>query len=446
MLKDTEGQGLLGMQGGHLLLTSMRQAGMEESQANLFCGEGVIDQFAWTDIAYNAQGQFSDNFVLAQFGILGTSRKKVGYWAINSRAEGPAAPDEVVDAPWCQLTEAEGWRLKTEDIPSLALHNSDACPTFPPEFEETWKSYYQWRGLPITSPAAMLLHWPMSVYACLKELGLAPEGSTCLGSRKKLIVYYVGARVGLVLISYLDLVMFGANAAHSVKRAKARGLTQSPRPCVFEYTGPASGGSGTVRVYIDSDPAYYCPSRERSKHPDAIVALNAGLGSYLSWQPVIIRAFDFDIPFICTDYCEGSMAQVHLEPLQQVLTSTLPRPKDRLEMAYQAQIKKVIEEVKIVDVEKVCAALIRKLPPPKFNEFMKPGDRGGSSSLSPGACNACIQVITPVARGGERRVKASWALGQGGVEMRKFYLTLPLALEMAGIEIYIVPIFSDGDT
>ncbi|KAJ7442277.1 hypothetical protein FB451DRAFT_1150240 [Mycena latifolia] len=368
--------------------------------------KAIINQFPWTNIAYNTRGQFNNHFVLAQFGILGTSRQKVGYWAFFERGEGLVAKDDVLDAPWYELTEEKGWRLSTEHIPSLAMHNSVTCPKLSPTFEESWKSYYQWRGLPITSPAAILLHWPMSVYACLKELGLVPENS---GPRKKLTVFYVGARDEICFIPVfgelalhfpntdLDLVMFGQNAAHSVKRAKARGITQSPRPCVFEYTGPASCGSGTVRIFLDSNPAYYRPSRERSDDPDAIVALNAGLGSYISWQHVIMLSSEFDIPFVVTDYCEASLSQIHVEALEQALTSTLPPPKDFVETGFQAQIKKVIEEVKTVDVKKVCGALKRKRPM-KLNEFMQPGWRGNSTSLSPGSCNAFIQVITPVAR------------------------------------------------
>ncbi|KAJ6591572.1 hypothetical protein DFH09DRAFT_907151 [Mycena vulgaris] len=235
---------------------------------------------------------FDELFVLVQFGLLGTSRQKVGYWALYEKREGVVVNDEALDAPWCQLTEEEGWRLPVEHIPSLT---PQTCPSFPPTFEETWKSYYQWRGLPMTSPAASLLHWPMSVYACLKELGFV-ENPVSLGPRRKLTVFYVGVRVRDVSLACsfgelalhfpntdLNLVMFEQNAAHSVKRAKARGITQSSLPCVFEYTAPASCGGGAVRIFLDSDPAYYRPFRERGGHPDAIVALNAGLGTYISW-------------------------------------------------------------------------------------------------------------------------------------------------------------------
>ncbi|KAJ7155417.1 hypothetical protein C8R43DRAFT_1065989 [Mycena crocata] len=365
--------------------------------------KGLAKQFPWTDIGYNIQGLFSDQFVLVQFGVLGTSRQKVGYWAFHEKPEeGIVAKDEVLDAPWCQLTEDEGWRLPVEYIPSLGLN---ACPSFPPAFEETWKSYYQWRELPLTSPAVMLLHWPMSVYACLKELGFVAGKISDSEPRRKLTIYYVGARNEICFIPIfaelalnfpntdMDLVMFGPNASGSVKRANSRGMTRSPRPCVFEYIGPESCGGGTIRIFLDSD-GYYCPSREQSEHPDAIVALNAGLGTYVSWQHVILRSFEFDIPFAVTDYSESCLAENCMRTLHQILTSTLPPPKSAEEIRTHAVLKRVVEEVKVVEVDKVCMAFERKRTA-KFNEFMQPGIRVGSKSFSPGSSNACIQVITP---------------------------------------------------
>jgi hypothetical protein len=155
----------------------------------------ITNQFPWTDIGYIAAGRFNEDFVLARFGVLDTSRSKVGYWADHSKG---VPSDELLDAPWSPLTEEEGWRLPKEFVPTLALQNSNACPSFPPTFEPNWTSYYEWRRLPISSPAAMLLHWPLSVYACLKELGLLSSNN--VDCRRKLTVFYVGARVDCRLL------------------------------------------------------------------------------------------------------------------------------------------------------------------------------------------------------------------------------------------------------
>ncbi|KAJ7628352.1 hypothetical protein FB45DRAFT_918091, partial [Roridomyces roridus] len=169
-----------------------------------------------------------------------------------------------------------------------------------PAFEESWASYYQWRGIPIESPAALLLHWPLSVYACLKALGFTPvhEG----GMRRKLTVVYAGIREEIAFIPIfgelallfpntdLDLVMYGPSVETAVKRAIKDGRTQSRRPCVFEYTSPTSCGGGTLRVILDSTSEYYRPSCQPSEHPDAIVALNTGVAALRAWRHVIYLA------------------------------------------------------------------------------------------------------------------------------------------------------------
>ncbi|KAJ7837269.1 hypothetical protein B0H13DRAFT_2421967 [Mycena leptocephala] len=366
----------------------------------------ILKQFPWTDIGYDVCGEFHDPFVLLQFGLLGTSRAKVGYWAINVRGDERVGNDEAFEAPWRPLSEYEGWRLPAAQIPSLALHDSDACPSFPPTFEETWSSYYQWRGLPMTSPAAILLQWPMSVYACLKELGIEPCVPVPVpGPRRKLTVFYVGARDEIAFIPVfgelalnfpntdLDLVMFGPSAWTAVERARMHGVVRSPRPCVFEYTAPASCGSGTIRVLLDSNPTYYHPSRDPSEHPDAIISLNAGLGTYISWHHVILRSFEFGIPFAVTDYNQGCLAQIRMGSIEQALTSTLPPPKSAEQIGYYATLKKVVEEVQVVDVEATCAALRRERPV-KLNGFMQPSARTSPGSLGFGSNNAYIQVIT----------------------------------------------------
>ncbi|KAJ6577700.1 hypothetical protein B0H19DRAFT_567652 [Mycena capillaripes] len=308
----------------------------------------VVKQFPWTDIGYGVDGSYQNPFVLLPFGLLGTSRKKVGYWAINVKGDAQLGNAEAFEAPWRPLSEDEGWRLPKTQIPSLALHGSDACPSFPPAFEETWSSYYKWRGLPMTSPAALLLHWPMSVYGCLKELGFEPCVSVS-GPRRKLTVFYLGARDEICFIpvfgelalnfpnTELDLVMFGPSARVAVERARAQGAIRSPRPCVFEYTAPAACGGGTVRVFLDFNPAqeYYRPSREPSEHPDALVALNAGLGSYISWHHVVLLSSEFSIPFAVTDYSQACLAQVRMEAMAQALTSTFPPPKTAEQTGYQ---------------------------------------------------------------------------------------------------------------
>jgi hypothetical protein len=136
--------------------------------------------------------------------------------------------------------------------------------------------------------------------------------------------------------------MFGPSAWTAVERARVHGVVRSPRPCVFEYTAPASCGSGTIRVLLDSNPTYYYPSRDPSEHPDAIISLNAGLGTYISWHHVILRSSEFGIPFAVTDYNQGCLAQIRMGSIEQALTSTLPPPKSAEQIGYYVRFSSFV--------------------------------------------------------------------------------------------------------
>ncbi len=76
--------------------------------------------------------------------------------------------------------------LREEDAMFKAyVHPSDVVllsirPTVPPANPENprllsaelcdWSAYYSWRGLPLSSPVAFILHWPLSVYFVLQRL------------------------------------------------------------------------------------------------------------------------------------------------------------------------------------------------------------------------------------------------------------------------------------
>ncbi|KAJ7624603.1 hypothetical protein FB45DRAFT_923799 [Roridomyces roridus] len=256
--------------------------------------QAVVEQFPWTK-AYDMDDDFHTELILVQHGLLSMDREQVGYWAKGVRGNEQMGTVDALRAPWRVLSEEEGWRLPKDHIPSLVrLHEPDAvCPTFPPTFGESWTSYYEWRGLPIDSIAALLLHWPLAVNACLKELGFVSVAE----ERRKLTVFYLGARDEITFIP-----IFGELALLF--------------PNNLVYTSPTRCGAGPVRVFLDSKSEYYRPSRNTSEHPDALVALNAGLGSFRSWMPVIVLAAEFSIPFAVTDYSESCAVQLRLDVME----------------------------------------------------------------------------------------------------------------------------------
>jgi hypothetical protein len=92
------------------------------------------------------------------------------------------------------LDEMDGWKLPAEEIPWLTFSEGRKAPSFPPTFEHNWTSYYKWRGLPLNSPAALLLHWPLTIYRLLFLLGFLhlETGGTV---RRKLSIHLLGVEV-----------------------------------------------------------------------------------------------------------------------------------------------------------------------------------------------------------------------------------------------------------
>jgi hypothetical protein len=87
------------------------------------------------------------------------------------------------------LTERPGWRLSDKETPWLDFSFGGKPPKLA-SFEHNWASYYEWWGLPIESPAALLLHWPLTVYRLLTIAGVIPMPSS--ETRRQLTVHMLG--------------------------------------------------------------------------------------------------------------------------------------------------------------------------------------------------------------------------------------------------------------
>ena len=163
----------------------------------------ALKQFPWGRIEKDGKFDYLTN--LALLSLLGEG-PKFGWWTMqlpNKAQEcksrllgyvvyldthgGILLSDEHLD-------EAAGWKLPAEQIPWLHFGEGRKAPSFPPMFEHNWPSYYKWRGLPLESPAVLLLHWPLTVYRLLFLLGFLPsETSRPVG--RKLSIHLIGVEV-----------------------------------------------------------------------------------------------------------------------------------------------------------------------------------------------------------------------------------------------------------
>ncbi|XP_028801900.1 zinc finger MYND domain-containing protein 15, partial [Neltuma alba] len=84
--------------------------------------------------------------------------------------------------------------------------SSHFCPCSGPESaisEElhSWEDYCKWRCIPLDSPVALLLHWPLTVYHALQLVGITIPNPEI---NDKLYIHYLGPEKEL-----LQLVVFG---------------------------------------------------------------------------------------------------------------------------------------------------------------------------------------------------------------------------------------------
>lgn len=163
----------------------------------------ILKQFPWARI--NKSGAFNFELALAMHHLLG-SGPNFGWWAMEEPDTSLTlakvfAHGRLPTSNWGSILlsnkyfdEESGWKLPANEIPWLTFSQGREAPSFPPVFEHNWASYYKWRGLPLKSPAALLLHWPLSVYRLLYLLGFvsSEEGG---GKRRKLNIHQLGVEV-----------------------------------------------------------------------------------------------------------------------------------------------------------------------------------------------------------------------------------------------------------
>ncbi|GLB39896.1 putative MYND finger [Lyophyllum shimeji] len=364
---------------------------MREAILKLGAMQAIAEQFPWAKQEHD--GTFDFSILLASKSLLGSGRE-FGWWTRT-----PCCADRSRYVWGFQLLEEDhltddmGWRLRREHLPWLDFAAGQATPPrVPPPLDHSWSKYYEWRGLPLDSPAALLLHWPLTVYRLLHLLGLAsayPQGRRhltvhLLGVEREIDFVPVFGELALLFPNTdLDLVFFGPGVAKLLEKAHSNHSCLASRPFVYMYKAPKVSGSGTIRIELSRSGAFYDGanmSSLRKQRPDAIIALDAGLCAYPEWRSVIFASRALAIPFAVTDYNEVSLrGDVKLLFRKLPLMPTVYWPTVELTGP---------ERERIIDM---CGAEY----PIELNPFMHPGPRPQIVHGGPNSFNAYTLVVTP---------------------------------------------------
>jgi len=169
--------------------------------------QAIAKQFLWA--GHSDDGSVTFDRYRDFRGLFGCGLK-YGWWT-----EAPCSCEPTTDYIWgLQLLEEDhldergGWKLPDDELPWLDFQSNDIVPPLtPPNFDHTWTSYYKWRGLPMHSPAVLLLHWPLSVYRLLHKLHCIPSEIPL--QRQKMVVHLLGVEKELdVLPLYVILILY----------------------------------------------------------------------------------------------------------------------------------------------------------------------------------------------------------------------------------------------
>lgn len=175
----------------------------------------------------------------------------------------------------------------------------------------TWTEYYRLRQLPLDSPVALLLTFPLTLYYSLVEFGEVPV-TVARMLKRPLRVHVVGCEKELNLVDLFREVAFLLPTELCVELTFVIRQDVLP-PSLRDSNSCCVPLADNLRVefvsgtYGDSlDPLFDCGSGP----PDMIIAFNAGLYAYESWRSVV-RFLDRNrgVVGVFTDYNEMSAVQ-----------------------------------------------------------------------------------------------------------------------------------------
>lgn len=180
-----------------------------------------------------------------------------------------------------------------------------------------WAEYYVWRGLTsvqeapttvpskseLSNPAAILLHWPLTIYfilSCLLEKSHVRTICSIL-MKRTLIIHIIGVEHELSLLPvfkeldylirpelFVRLVLVGTCIDPSVNKR------------VFHLSSRLS-----VTVWCGLYDGFIVNCKER---PDLIIGFNSGLAAYATWVPTLHAIHKLHVPVYFTDACLYSCA------------------------------------------------------------------------------------------------------------------------------------------
>ncbi|KAI6031906.1 hypothetical protein BKA83DRAFT_673714 [Pisolithus microcarpus] len=327
--------------------------------------------------------------ILKQFPWGRIEKDGFGYWSIpggnsphmvHSDNRGPQDHDLLRLLHDKHLDDKGGWKLEDRLIPKLQFE-AGMEPAIASSANVTdWKSWYSWRNLPLESPAALLMHYPLTVYQLLVHVLRITHPSRNSAEHLELNMLPLFSELAL-LLPYTDikLTMYGTAVYNVVQQAKKGSVAMKSKRKL-----PSSMGGSTLAIFLHGEHENWDPRLPSMTNnlPDAIVAANAGLLSYKGWQGVILYCHVEGTPFAVTEYAEQS-AEVQVEALPKILMNSMPYLQSRM------------------NTSALLDLMSPRTYPIEFNPFQRPGQRYIGSVRLPNVSNGFTIKIVGNEKNGE---------------------------------------------
>ncbi|XP_030500046.2 uncharacterized protein LOC115715329 [Cannabis sativa] len=202
------------------------------------------------------------------------------------------------------------------DLPDTMCPCNETVSSPPTKHFSDWKEYYEWRCIPLDSPVALLLHWPLTIYHAIQTV----MGNQISDTNQKLQIHYLGPEKELLqldvfaelhpLFPGLDVhIEFIGPEVPQCRDGKSFTLRKYPRcisaDCICKSTEDVSWGEQTVSIKLRRGFYHDCyKDIVKDSFPHLIIAPNAGIAAYSSWLPTIELIKEINVPAVFSDYCE----------------------------------------------------------------------------------------------------------------------------------------------
>ncbi|KAK9675737.1 hypothetical protein RND81_11G027000 [Saponaria officinalis] len=180
----------------------------------------------------------------------------------------------------------------------------------------SWKEYYKWRSIPLDSPAALLLQWPLTIYRAVQlNVHRMPNSEA---SKEILNIHYLGPDTELSQLAvfgellallpqfhvHIELVGPAVPQHRDGERVNLDTFAYcDDKDCKCKMPNEGTSSAVTLRLLKGF---YHDRFRDTVKDcfPHLIVAPNAGIAAYPSWKETIELIHLLNVPAVFTDFCE----------------------------------------------------------------------------------------------------------------------------------------------